>query len=647
MNEAGETSAGAWAALLPEPKRVEPLPGACLISSTSPLQVHAADSRVVRALLGWREGLSGAEGGAQVRVAIDREAIAHADGYRLRIAPDGVELLGGSPSGCFYGLQTLRQWTLRTGVPDAGFPTSTSRVPCVAIADAPDYSPRGLLHDVTRGKVPTLSTLKELVNRMAFLKANQLQLYIEHAFVFGFDPEICGADDGLTPDEIRALDAHCRERFIELVPAVATLGHMGRILSMPKYRKLAEIEAPAPWSELNWPQRARGFTLDCANPEAVALVERLLSDVLDAFSSSTVNIGGDEPWDLGKGKNRERFARTGKGTAYVEHLRRVQRFCSHRGRSVQFWSDVLRNHPHLLDAELRTGTLLHWGYDDKADYEGTALFTRSGMPTHVCPGTSGWKRILNALDLAERNIATFAAAGIRHGAKGMVNTDWGDHGHFNALACSWHGIALGAVLAWNARHPIGHDFDERLSRCFWGPADSEGWSLLRKASRHAGDCETWRLLWTQAGDVAEDISVPNLDTLSEAISHARIAERWWANPTRIPRRSVYQHTGPAAPNRVEGREDWPLTAKLDFADLALACRFSALADDRLRFIHAKRDQRPVNTSERIHWADQMREAAACFAECWGRRNKPSGLKDIQDALAATVSGILQDKPTPA
>ena len=81
-----------------------------------------------------------------------------------------------------------------------------------------------LLHDVTRGKVATLATLKLLVDRLSQLKANQLQLYIEYAFVFSFDEEICGADEGLTPDEVRELGAYCQERFIDLVPAVASPG---------------------------------------------------------------------------------------------------------------------------------------------------------------------------------------------------------------------------------------------------------------------------------------------------------------------------------------------------------------------------------------------------------------------------------------
>ncbi len=600
MSRASGASGNAALNLFPCPKFIRRQTGTCLLAGTSPLESRVHDPRIERALLQWRTALPSACAGVPIRVIVDRSLLSHVDGYQLTITPGAVTLVGGSPSGCFHGLQTLTQL--------AQLAAGRARLPCVAITDEPSFATRGLLHDVSRGKVPTLATLKGIVDRLAQLKANQLQLYIEHAFVFEFDPEICGPEDGLTPDEVRELDHYCCDRFIDLVPAVGTPGHMGRILSIPKYRHLAEIEATKPWLTMTWPERARGFTLDCMNPEAHALVQRMWSDVLDAFSSPAVNICGDEPWDLGKGKNREAFTTTGSGVAYVEHLRRIQRFCSTRGRSVMFWSDVLRNYPQLLDEELRKGTVLHWGYDNRADYEATGLFTKTGMKTFVCPGTSGWKRILNAMDLAELNIATFAAAGKRHGAAGLLNTDWGDHGHFNALACSWHGIALGTALAWDADHATGSAFDANFARGFCGLSDSEGLRLLRLTSRHAAQCETWRLFWMPLAEVAKDPSLPDLPTRSESTHYADLAAQWWRQQNQ------------------------------DSAELALACRFSALCDEKLRFAHALRDS-PIEPLAIHDWAAGVEAAGRQFAELWQARNKPSGLQDILTALAAAIEDV--------
>lgn len=593
--------------LLPLPKELQAATGVCRLRPDTPLEVRCDDPRVDRAAERWRASLDPpkAEKPAALctlRIAVDRTQIPHRNGYRLNIRSDGIELVGGSSAGCFYGLQTLAQLSN----------TEHAEVPCCTIVDWPDFDTRGVLHDVTRGKVPTLDTLKLLVDRLAQLKVNQLQLYIEHAFVFSFDPEICEPHEGLTPDEVRELDDYCRERFIDLVPALATFGHMGRILSMPKYRHLAEVESTKSWCEMTWPERMRGLTLDCRNPEAHQLVERMWSDVLDAFSAPIVNICGDEPWDLGQGKNRERFVRCGKGEPYVEHIRRIHDICSARGRRTQVWSDVVRDYPDLLDRLPRDLTLLHWGYDDQADYDGTGTFVEAGLDTFVCPGTQGWKRIINAVDLAERNIAAFATAGHNHGARGLINADWGDHGHFNSLACSWHGIALGAALAWNADHPTAEAFDERFARVMLGVDDPAGVRLLRKASRVADRCETWRLLWIPLCAVCKDPSLPTRDEAAEAGYSAHEFQCW-----------CERFRGSDSPD------------PHDLAELSLACRFTELFTEKIAFAH--RATSPPTESqfvdeERHAWGEKLMEAARAYAECWRARNKPSGLDDILRAL---------------
>ena len=606
--------------LIPLPKHVDEGRGTCRIGPTVRLVVDVSEARIGRAVFRWSERLAHPEidaprqAPATVRVALAPGRVPHRDGYRLDVQEDGIELLGGSPAGCFHGLQTLTHLT----------DFATGEVPCCTIVDEPDFAIRGLLHDVTRGKVPTLGTFKGLVDRLANLKINQLQLYIEHAFVFAFGPDICGPDDGLTPDEIRELDAYCRERFIDLVPAVATLGHMGRILSMPKYRQLAETEPTQSWEAMSWPQRARGNTLDILNPQSHALVERMWSDILDAFSGPVVNMCGDEPWDLGQEKNRERLRSSDVGDAYIDHILRTHAICTARGRRTQVWSDVVRKHANLLHRLPSDLTILHWGYDDRADYEGTRTFVAAGLKTFVCPGTSGWKRIINAIGLAERNLTAFAAAGRKHGAEGLLNTDWGDHGHFNALACSWHGIALGASLSWNAEHPTGPEFDARFARTVLGLKDAAVVRLLRDASRVAEGCETWRLMWTPLRAMLDDPTLPSLDKASEAADAARATLRWFESVDR-----------------------GTFADPCDLHELAVACRFSELLAEKVLFARSGRTAGSTGVGvlasedDRGTWADELAEAIDAYAQCWRARNKPSGLNDIVKSLERVAGDLLK------
>ncbi len=672
--------------LLPKPKELHVLPGICRLNTGFSLDLLTDEPRVEWAFVQWKStiGDPGTSTGIDapcrsnfpnredrpitVRVAIDEKRVEHRDGYRLDIRPDLIEVAGNSPAGCFHALQTIQQLATLAGPPsdsppaEISSPQSPIRNPvvlrCCTVIDWPDFEIRGLLFDVTRGRVPTLETLERLVDRLALLKVNQLQLNIEHAFVFPFDPDICGPDDGLTPDEVRQLDVYCRDRFIELVPALATFGHMGRVLSMPKYRHLAEIEATKDWEDMDWIERMRGLTLDCMNPEAHRLVERMWSDVLDAFSSPVVNICGDEPWDLGCGKNSGRLAGDEKGKAYVEHIRRAHDFCAARGRTTQFWSDIVKDYAHLLDRLPRDSTVLHWGYDDRANYEGTEVFVSAGLDTFVCPGTSGWKRIINAVDLAERNISTFAAAGKAHGARGLLNTDWGDHGHFNMPASSLHGIALGAAAAWSADHPTGDDFDKRFARIVLGVDDATGIRHLRKASRIAETCETWRLLWMPLGDVSSEESLAKPDGLAPCFKSptgkraAGFSPRgrscnlkpaaWGGALSHCLRDEALEKTASAAHALQHwcGRSIEKTSGdSYDLEELALAARFTELLTEKLAFaLGTENEPTRDSTSSTVRsvWAKRLGEAADTYADLWRRRTKPSGLEDILRALSAAA-----------
>ncbi len=591
-----------------------------MVGRDSLLEVRLADSRVEAAARAWlveteptgKHNAVVARGSAgRMVVELARDAhLRRPHGYRLNIRPGGVELVGGSPEGCYHGLQTLRQLSR----------LASGALPCCVIVDWPDFETRGLLHDVTRGKVPTLTTLKMLADRLASLKINQLQLNIEHAFVFAFDPDICAPKDGLTADDVRALDGYCRDRFIDLVPALATFGHMGRILSMPRYRHLAEVETDVSWADMDWTQRLRGLTLDCANPEAHRLTERMWSDVLDAFSAPVVNICGDEPHDLGQGKNKNRFAAAGNGGPYIEQIRRTHAYCAARGRSVQAWSDVVRAYPDRFGTLPDDLTVLHWGYDD-ADYDGSAAFDASGLATCVCPGTFGWHRIINAVNAAERNITTFAAAGKKHGARGLINTDWGDDGHFNLLGCSWHGIALGAAAAWRGDHPAGDDFDHRFARLFMGSDDATGIYHLRRASALAGTCRTWRMMWNTLADNRADPQLPTVAAAEEARHHAAELLRW-----------CDEHGSPEGSHAD------------DLRDIAAAARFTRLFTDKVALARAAQvGGKQQRRTDPVDWAAEVRDAFQTYAVAWRARNKPSGLADIERAVSSATDDVVASR----
>ena len=116
---------------------------------------------------------------------------------------------------------------------------------------------------------------------------------------------------------------------------------------------------------------------------------------------------------------------------------------------MQFWGDILNNHPKLISELPRDVIALEWGYEAGHPFDShCATFAKSGIPFYVCPGTSSWNTIAGRTHNALENIRSAAENGLKHGAVGLLNTDWGDNGHWQPLPVSYIGFAYGAGVSW-------------------------------------------------------------------------------------------------------------------------------------------------------------------------------------------------------
>ena len=103
------------------------------------------------------------------------------------------------------------------------------------------FERRGYMLDVSRDKVPTLATLKQIVDLLKVCNYNQFQLYTEHTFRYSKHEAAWKNASPLTPAEIRELDLYCRMNDIELVPNQNSFGHLERWLKLPEYNHLAAM----------------------------------------------------------------------------------------------------------------------------------------------------------------------------------------------------------------------------------------------------------------------------------------------------------------------------------------------------------------------------------------------------------------------
>jgi hypothetical protein len=142
-------------------------------------------------------------------------------------------------------------------------------------------------------------------------------------------------------------------------------------------------------------------------------------------------------------------AARGAGRVYIDFLHKIRREVRSRDHTMQFWGDIIVTYPDLVAELPRDILALEWGYEaDHPFDEHGDVFGRSGIPFYVCPGTSSWNSVGGRTANALANQRSAAANGLKHGATGYLNTDWGDNGHWQPLPVSFLPLAYGAALSW-------------------------------------------------------------------------------------------------------------------------------------------------------------------------------------------------------
>lgn len=438
--------------LAPQPQRLTATSGSFTIEGTTPIYLTSAAQPLLfsakwlqKALLARDVHLSiiaAPAPGKAIRLSIDPAQVGRSQGYKLVIDEGGIVIVGNDGAGAFYGVCTLCQLLELT--------PGSRTLAAVQITDWPDYPNRGIMFDITRDRVPTMETLYELVDFWASLKLNQLQLYTEHTFAYRGHELVWKDSSPMSGEQILALDAYCRERFIELVPNQNSFGHMHRWLKLPEYVHLAEDPEGM---EHSFSIHREPFSLNPLDPASLELVEDLFNQLLPHFSSRQFNVGLDETFDLGKGKSKEECEAKGSGRVYLEFLQKIHRLCTQHGVTMQFWSDIIvRDEPDLVAELPHDVVALEWGYEEDYPFDKHgALIAASGRTFYVCPGTSSWNTLAGRTKNSVGNIRNAAINGHKHGAIGLLTTDWGDNGHPQPLPVSYLGFLVSAAFSWNVQ----------------------------------------------------------------------------------------------------------------------------------------------------------------------------------------------------
>lgn len=364
----------------------------------------------------------------------------------------------------------------------------------------------GYEYDIARGKVPKPETMRRVVDVLSSLGYTQLQVYFKANFAYPEHPLVWKDGAYLTPEDVRAFDAYCKEKGLDLVPYQAGFGHLEPWMKHPEYLRYAEH----PSGRFYCPKQDHEFgsmAVCPTNPESLEFLDGLFDVLLPCCSSKFVNLGCDEVWDLHatNGCSAAVLREKGIGRVYLDFVLKLNESMKRRGKTLMFWSDIIRNYPELVRELPADVVALDWNYEATASFPQTTEALRNApCRYYVCPGTSSWCSFFGRHANMRRNVWQAWRWGRRNGAEGLLLTDWGDDGHPQPWLVSLPAIVYTALLVKSGEEPsdaaVAAKVDEicgcrvgafliRLSNVYlrtYAPGDTNGTQLFWRAANPKG-----------------------------------------------------------------------------------------------------------------------------------------------------------------
>ena len=295
------------------------------------------------------------------------------EGYRLTVSAKGIELAANRPAGCFYAAQTLLQLLPPQVESRAPSTNSLWQVPCLVIEDHPRFHWRGLLLDVSRHYF-TPAEVMAYIDQMARYKLNVLQLHLTDdqgwRLAIAGEPKLTdigawrvprvgqwwqleppqpgeAATDGgfYRREDIQAMVAHARDRFVTIVPEVDVPGH-----SMALLAAHPEISCLGGAFQVNPGSKFYGQIENAVCPgkeQTYAVLERVFGEVAARFPGEYVHMGGDEAFKGFWSRCPDCQARMKKeGLKNVEELqsyfvKRIEKMLNAKGKRLIGWDEIL------------------------------------------------------------------------------------------------------------------------------------------------------------------------------------------------------------------------------------------------------------------------------------------------------------------
>ena len=359
----------AWAryppTVIPRPVHMELAPGVlhleCPLEIRSPPGIeHLAD--LFRAEVDALRPEQGVLCEAPVRIDLRHvtfDTLTPPEWHHVAVTTQGITITAPSEEGLYRGSRTVLQLL------EQGF--AAGSLPCLTITDHPRFQWRGMHLDAVRHFWP-VEFVKKYIDLLARYKMNRFHWHLTDDQGWRIEikrrPALTavggwrrGSQVGpyaaleydtvryggyYTQEQIREVVAYAAERHINVVPEIEMPGHA--LAALAAYPHVGCSGGPYE-VERGWGVFADVF---CAgNDSTFALLEDVLTEVMELFPSPIIHIGGDE-------SPKERWGSCGKCQRRIQveglkddhelqswFIRRIERFVNGKGRTIIGWDEIL------------------------------------------------------------------------------------------------------------------------------------------------------------------------------------------------------------------------------------------------------------------------------------------------------------------
>ena len=369
-----------WVNLTPKPLQMTVAPGRLVLPESFTISTGTLPEEMAAEADKFAEAFRAATGRkAKVRKRSEKALIRLSragaelgeEGYELHISAQGVTLKAATPTGFYYGFQSIKKMlpaNVMAGVRDKS--VTEYALPLADIRDMPRFPYRGFMLDVSRHFFTT-AEVKRMLDVMSYYKMNRFHWHLSDDQGWRIEikkyPRLTEygsiASNSLftdmetgeywinrpygpyyyTQEEIRDVVAYAKERHIEVIPEIDMPGHfMAAMASYPQYSctPRGRHDVWCGWG-------VSTDVLNVADTAAVRFARDILTEVMDLFPYEYVHIGGDECPTKAWEENalcQQRYKELGL-TSYRQlqslFIQDMARHIQARGRKLLVWNEAI------------------------------------------------------------------------------------------------------------------------------------------------------------------------------------------------------------------------------------------------------------------------------------------------------------------